>query len=896
MSEQPSQRLDPTPASRAIPLGLALAGLLASLLQRPGDMTSDTKIDLHVDPWGFLGDVTSVWTNTGALGEVQGGQYAGYLFPMGPFFSLGDSLGLPEWLVQRLFAGALLALAAWGTVRLLDALLDRPRGIAAVVAGLLVMFNPYTVTYLQRTSVTLLGLAALPWLLLAVHRGLRDPRGWWWAAAVALLIASAGAGVNAAVTAWVLVGPLAFALYERLTGAVDTRALRDFGLRAGALSLLACAWWVVPVLVQTLYGIDFLRFTEQPGAIWSNTAITESLRGMGYWPSYLGLGFGSFRPYYDSSASLLYDPVVLVCTLVVPALALGGFAWARRWRYGPFFLALVLLGLIVMSAGFPPGTPLRKGATFTYNHLSFVQFLRTTHKAGPLVVVGLACLAGYGTAALVARVRRPAAVALAVAGAVLLAVSVWPLTAGRAIDGQTVVDGVPESWQSTADDLDRRLAPNSRAVVLPGQLLAFYEWGNTVDPILPALTDRPVATRSFVPRADLHSADLLWTIDALVQQERLVPGQLRPLLALIGTGAVVTGTDDEPERSGALPAADAARVLAGQGLGAPGAAHGSTRSFTGLDGGYEPAARLPEVRRHDLAGARGIVRVEPAGPATIIDGSADALAGLAAFGALPAGLPIEYAADRDAEQLRAAAREGAELVVSDSNRRRVFVPARLRQNAGATLGPGDPISEDAALLDPFADRGNEARTVAQLDGARYVRAPFSPGFAQFPESRPFAALDGSARSEWLADAHLEEDRRWIEIGFDEPRDVPAIDVLPAGGTKTATIGVEIDGRFHPVEPGWNRIELGLRDVDSLRLLMASDLRRDDVSQGNGLAELRVPGLEVSEALRPPTLVETALRGQDLDRAGLSYLFSRTTGDRPYRRETGRAPGPDGRAR
>ena len=68
-------------------------------------------------------------------------------------------------------------------MRLLDALLTGPRGAAHVVAGALVVFNPYTVIYLQRTSVTLLGLAALPWLLLAVHRGLRDPRGWWWPAA-----------------------------------------------------------------------------------------------------------------------------------------------------------------------------------------------------------------------------------------------------------------------------------------------------------------------------------------------------------------------------------------------------------------------------------------------------------------------------------------------------------------------------------------------------------------------------------------------------------------------------------------------------------------------------------------------------------------------------------------
>src|ERR671921_2385976 len=79
---------------------------------------ADTKIDLHVDPAGFLSDVASVWTPSGALGHVQGGQYSGYLFPMGPFFALGHALGLSDWLVGRLWLGTLMALGAGGVVRL----------------------------------------------------------------------------------------------------------------------------------------------------------------------------------------------------------------------------------------------------------------------------------------------------------------------------------------------------------------------------------------------------------------------------------------------------------------------------------------------------------------------------------------------------------------------------------------------------------------------------------------------------------------------------------------------------------------------------------------------------------------------------------------------------------
>src|SRR4051794_37839770 len=105
-------------SDKAIPLGLAVLAFVLALVQRPGWASSDTKIDLHVDPSGFLGDVAAVWTPTGGLGHVQGGQYGGYLWPMGPFYALGHALGLAPWLVQRLWLGTVLALAAWGVVRL----------------------------------------------------------------------------------------------------------------------------------------------------------------------------------------------------------------------------------------------------------------------------------------------------------------------------------------------------------------------------------------------------------------------------------------------------------------------------------------------------------------------------------------------------------------------------------------------------------------------------------------------------------------------------------------------------------------------------------------------------------------------------------------------------------
>jgi len=61
----------------------------------------------------------------------------------------------------------------------------------------------------------------------------------------------------------------------------------------------------------------------------------------------------------------------------------------------------------------------------------------------------------------------------------------WPLTTGRAVDRQVTWKAIPAAWTHAARDLDRTLPHNTRAVLMPGQLFAFYRWGGTVDSILP---------------------------------------------------------------------------------------------------------------------------------------------------------------------------------------------------------------------------------------------------------------------------------------------------------------------------------------------------------------------------------------------------------------------------
>jgi hypothetical protein len=886
---------------RAMTLWFCVLSFAVAFWQRPGWATADTKIDLHVDPGRFLAQVAAAWTPTTDLGEVHSAQYSGYLWPMGPFFAALHAIGIGSWVVERIWLGLLFALSVWGLLKLLDVLIGRPRGVAHVVAGAFYLLNPYVVVFTARTSITLLGYAALPWLLLITYHGIRvigpthpwkSWRAWWWAAAFALVFTSTGGGVNAAVVGYMLFGPLVLILYEPAVGHARWRDAGGFLARIGVLGLLASLWWIVPVLVHVRYGINFLQFTEQPATIWGTNSLTESLRLMGYWTSYIGVGFGVNRPFFSDGGTLLFNPLVVGASLLLPALAVAGFVRSRRVSYAPFLLLLVIVGVVIETAGFPDGTPLRGTMVWIYNHIFVLSFMRTNNKAAPLVAVGVAGMLGLGARYALGRldelraqpVRRAALVAAPLALGALIVLAALPLVRGDALDTQLSYKRIPSAWVQAGRGLNRQLPQNTRAIVLPGQIFAYYNWGGTLDAILPRLTSRPVAVRYETPYSDLHAVDLLTTVDDLVQQERLLPGELLPLLRLMGVGAVVTGADDDISRSGALDPAAAARVLAGQGLSTPSRSYGPLRQHPAASGDIGPGVALPEVRRYDIASSRGIVHVDPTGQPTIVDGSAESLADLAAFGSLPSRRPILYAGDLTADQLRDQAAAGADLVVGDSNRRQEFLPESTQQNLGATLGATDPIPTGAAVIDPFPRDGTDAQTVSVLQGARSLYAPTEPGELQFPEDAPIAAFDGNLSTAWVADRNLPPSDRWIQIGFNAPRDVPYVDLYPLSDSHGVVTGVNVNGIQHAVGRGWTRIPLHLRSVSTLRITI-DGLVQPKVGLGGagGFREIRIPGFHVRELLRPPVVLGRDLAGRNLTHDSLTYLFERTTGDQPFRR-------------
>ena len=574
---------------------------------------------------------------------MQGGQYGGYLFPMGPFFALGRA-DRPEP-VARAAAVARAGARARGVG---DGAADgraspgRPRGAAHLVAGLLFLLNPYVAVFTARTSVTLLGYAALPWLLLCVL-----PR----AARAALVVVAGRVRARGRLhgrrrqRGGHRVGAARPAAARRLRARDPHRrrcaALLAFGWRTVLLTGLGAVWWVIPTLVQARHGVDFLRFTEQPGTIWSTTSLPESLRLMGYWISYLGVGYGGrLRPLFGDGAVLLFAWPVVIAGLLVPALVLSGFALVRRSR-----ARRVPAGAGAGGAAGDGGRLPRGDAAAAGDELHLQPRRAAAVPAHDL----------QGGAAARARAGRPGRARGRPRGAV--AARPRPRAAGRRAGGARRARRGRRAGRSCAG---RRWTPSSPGrrsrrpgprrpttstrrrgrtaarSCCPGQLYADYDWGGTVDAILPALAERPGrrALRGALrrPARGRPAVDGRRARPAAPRAARPARPAAGPAVRAHRGGRAPTTTAPAAARS-APPTPPTCSTSSARPT-RRGARCAASRARRARSGAPRP---LPRVRAWDRPGARPMVRLEADAGATVVDGSADALAGLAALGALPGG-------------------------------------------------------------------------------------------------------------------------------------------------------------------------------------------------------------------------------------------------------------------
>ncbi len=759
-------------------IAIAILAYLPPLLTHRGRVAADTKSYLYLDPARMLGRAAAMWDANIGFGTVTH-QNIGYLFPMGPYYWLMDQIGSPDWVAQRIWLGTLVAGAGYGMVYLCRTLHIRGPGVP--VAILAFMFSPYSLHYAARISVLLGPWAALPWMIALVVKASRDPHGWRYPAIFAIVVQLVG-GVNATALLFAGLGPALWLVWSWL-GARDSTLSEVLSVtwRIGTATVLASAWWIAGLSLQSGYGLDILQYTETIKAVARTSSPHEVMRGLGYWFFY---GRDRIGPWIEAATNYTQRPRIIVTGYAIASLSLLSLATVR-WKYRGYFVLLAVTGVVIAVGAHPYDTPTPLGALFKdfANSSSAGLALRSTGRADPLVILGFAMLLGVGVTTATRWLQRHIRwnrFAFVVSPVVIvLVLSNFPALYDGTYYGSNLEreETIPQRYNDLARYLDAT-DRGARVLELPGADFASYTFGNTVDPVTPGLSDKPYVARELIPFGSAPSADLLNAFDRRLQEGTASPEGFIEILQRAGIDTVVVRNDIQWERYNLVRPRELSRFLGEvQGLRVD-------RTFGDLildnnvlgitdERTLNPeslgVARPRSIVVFKVPGTSAIVRTQSADAPVIVDGDGEGLVDAADSGALSGGGTVLYSApfEQRPEALKSVAGDRAVLVLTDQNRRRARRWSTVLDNTGYTERAGEqPLRVDVGdnRLPVFPVATDDARTVTELVGAERVQATaYGNPISLTPEDRPIFAFDGDRETRWSVGAFDKVVGQRIEI-------------------------------------------------------------------------------------------------------------------------------------
>ena len=426
-------------------------------------------------------------------------------------------------------------------------------------------------------------------------------------------------------------------------------------------------------VIQGRKGADLLAYSESLEDVSVTATSVEAWRSLGYWLMYIR---DPYAPTTTAGADYMTDLLTIVCGFVLVVVALVGLALVRfpARRYA---IAVTFTGLVLAVGVHPFSDPSPIARLFRGDGQAGLSLaLRSSTRALPLLAIGLA----LGAAALVDATGRVVAwrrtvLAMAV---VLAAVGNLPvLTSHGLVDPALERDEQPPTaWTDAAAALDD-LPPGFRVLHLPGAEFGAFTWGYTVDPPLPAMTERPMATRDLLPLGSPAAMDLLYALDDRFQVGSAELAAVAPIARLFGADTVWLPGDAAFDRFRTPRPELTAELFAGgaDGLGTP-VPYG------------DPAVNAPQVPMVDeqslsepaigsaVAPIELVPVVDPvpivraSDTVIVLSGSGDGIVDAASAGLIVGDEAIRYSASMSADELAAALETADLVVVTDSNRRR----------------------------------------------------------------------------------------------------------------------------------------------------------------------------------------------------------------------------------
>ncbi|HEX4815632.1 MAG TPA: alpha-(1-_3)-arabinofuranosyltransferase family protein [Nonomuraea sp.] len=809
-------------------------GVLA-FTTRPGHLIADTKMDLALNPVGWLERAAHLW-DLQHFGQLQN-QVAGYIFPMGPFFALGDLAGVEPWVTQRLWLTVLMCVAFLGVERLAGQLGAGTPG-TRVAAALAYALAPRTLSILGEISIEWLPAAMLPWILIPLLTATETGQRARGAVRSALAVALCG-GVNAVAVLAVLVAPVLYIL----TRPRPVPRWRLLGWWTAAVSVATVFWWL-PLLLVGRYAFSFLPYTETAETTTQVTSLTNVLRGASDWVRYLPVNGVPEQP---PGFAIATSATMVVVTGVIAALGLAGLA-RRDLPARGFVLAMFVVGVAALVAGHMSALEPVTAEWVRWLLDGPLAPLRNLRKFDPLVRLALV----LGLAHLLVRARLPLrAVAVAASAALVLPV----FNQGLAPPGD--FKEVPAHWREAAAWLNDN-AGDDGVLVVPGAKFGEYVWGRPLDEPLQALTTARWTTRQITPPGSVGLTRLLDVID-----QRLTAGHgsagLAAVLRRMGVRHLLVRNDLLRENlHGAWPSRifEALRETPGvrwvRSFGDPVGDRESDDAVHSLD----PA--FPALELYEVSGGSDLVSVQPVADALAVRGGPDSLLAMGDLGLLGDG-PVLVNGDVDGRE--------APTVVSDALRLRERSFGEIRANWTPTL-TADAKADFSGVreLDLLEDGWLEATATAEYRGIAGVTAsssvadPYATGGLAQPGHSPWAALDGNVGTGWQSDGTRRPEGEWLRVDLPGQRRVDRVQVMFAPGLQVGRsvrrVAVETEAGTleqdvrDTTDPQWLRVPAG--PTGWLRIeVVATGSGQWSYGQRAGIVELSIPGVVAERTIRLP---------------------------------------------
>ena len=282
----------------------------------------------------------------------------------------------------------------------------------------------------------------------------------------------------------------------------------------------------------------------------------------------------------------------------------------------------------------------------------------------------------------------------------------------------------------------------------------------------------------------LATADILYAVDVPIQDGIANWNALAPMAPLMGAGDVMVQYDQAYEHYDiphpqllalAAPAHAASGSPTPMSYGAPRPNVSTVSTLDEQDLAVPANVGWPApLVTYTVKNPRAMLRGESDSGAIVMDGDATGLNNLAGLGLLNTDSAIYYAGTlaTDTSRLHELAVLGAQLVVTDTNRKQAFRWDTLTANAGYTETPSEnPAKTDQSdsPVELFPGSTITSKTYASYVGAVNVTASsYGNSVSYTPEDQAYSAIDGNFDTAWIAGTFVPDPAgQWWQAQFQQ---------------------------------------------------------------------------------------------------------------------------------